>query len=84
VHLAYPVGDPTSAGPREFAMAADLGFATAVTTRKGMLFPAHAQHLHALPRLSVNGEWQDIDMMDMLLTGVPFLAWNRGRRVVTA
>jgi peptidoglycan/xylan/chitin deacetylase (PgdA/CDA1 family) len=84
VHLAYPVGDPTSAGPREFAMAADLGFATAVTTRKGMLFPAHAQNLHALPRLSVNGEWQDIDMMDMLLTGVPFLAWNRGRRVVTA
>ena len=84
VHLAYPVGDPTSAGPREFALAQELGFATAVTTRKGMLFPAHAKHLTALPRLSVNGEWQDIDMMDILLTGVPFMAWNRGRRVVTA
>jgi peptidoglycan/xylan/chitin deacetylase (PgdA/CDA1 family) len=84
VHLAYPVGDPTSAGPREFAMARELGFETAVTTRKGMLFPAHAEHLTALPRLSVNGEWQNLDFMDALLTGMPFLVWNRGRRVITA
>ena len=32
-HLAYPVGDPTSVGPREMAIAADLGFSSAVTTR---------------------------------------------------
>ena len=25
-HLAYPVGDPVSAGPREFRIAAELGF----------------------------------------------------------
>jgi peptidoglycan/xylan/chitin deacetylase (PgdA/CDA1 family) len=83
VHFAYPVGDRTSAGPRDFAIAAELGFSTAVTTRKGMLFPDHAKALHALPRLSVNGDWQDLDMMDVLLSGVPFLFWNRGRRVVT-
>src|ERR1019366_4155469 len=40
-HLAYPVGDPTSAGPREFRIAAELGFKTAVTTRPGVLFKAH-------------------------------------------
>ena len=40
-HLAYPVGDRTSAGPREFAIAAELGFKTAVTTRPGVLFPEH-------------------------------------------
>ena len=34
-HLSYPVGDPTSAGPREFRIAAELGFKTAVTTRPG-------------------------------------------------
>jgi peptidoglycan/xylan/chitin deacetylase (PgdA/CDA1 family) len=28
-HLSYPVGDPGSAGPREFAIAADLGFSSA-------------------------------------------------------
>ena len=39
-HLAYPVGDPTSAGPREFRIAAELGFKTAVTTRPGVLFTA--------------------------------------------
>ena len=40
-HLSYPVGDPTSAGPREFGIAAELGFKTAVTTRPGVLFAAH-------------------------------------------
>ena len=51
-HLAYPVGDPTSAGPREFRIAAELGFKTAVTTRPGVLFKAHRDHLTALPRIS--------------------------------
>ena len=57
-HLAYPVGDPTSAGPREFRIAAELGFKTAVTTRPGVLFKAHRDHLTALPRISVNGDFQ--------------------------
>ena len=79
--LAYPVGDPTSAGPREFALARDLGFASAVTTRPGMLFAAHARHLTALPRVSVNGNWQDAGYLEVLLSGAPFALWNRGRRV---
>lgn len=83
-HLAYPVGDPTSAGPREFALAAELGFASAVTTRPGMLFPEHAGHLTALPRLSVNGHWQDRAFLEVLLSGAPFALWNRGRRVNVA
>ena len=57
-HLAYPVGDPTSAGPREFRIAAELGFKTAVTTRPGVIFKVHRDHLTALPRISVNGEFQ--------------------------
>src|ERR1700674_2235075 len=32
---AFPVGDPTSAGRREFRLAAELGFKTGVTTRAG-------------------------------------------------
>jgi peptidoglycan/xylan/chitin deacetylase (PgdA/CDA1 family) len=80
-HFAYPYGDPGSAGPREFAFAEKLGFETAVTTRPGMIFPEHAGHLHALPRLSVNGLWQDIATFDVLLSGAPFALWNRGRRV---
>jgi len=83
-HFAYPVGDATSAGPREFALARELGFATAVTTRPGMLFPAHAKRLTALRRLSVNGAWQDAGTLETLLTGAPFWVWNRGRRVAEA
>jgi peptidoglycan/xylan/chitin deacetylase (PgdA/CDA1 family) len=80
-HLAYPVGDPKSAGPREFDLAGDLGFTSAVTTRPGMLFPAHRDHIHALPRLSLNGNWQSLDSLEVLLSGVPFALWNKGRRV---
>ena len=80
-HLAYPVGDPTSAGPREFALARQIGYASAVTTRPGMVFPQHAAHLTALPRVSINGNWQDIGFVEVLLSGAPFALWNRGRRV---
>jgi peptidoglycan/xylan/chitin deacetylase (PgdA/CDA1 family) len=83
-HLAYPVGDPTSAGPREFTLAAELGFASAVTTRPGMLFSGHRAHVHALPRLSLNGNWQTLDSLEVLLSGVPFALWNRGRRINVA
>ena len=82
--FAYPVGDPTSAGEREFALAREAGYANAVTTRPGMLFPEHAAHLFALPRVSLNGLWQDLGYLDVLLTGAPFRVWNRGRRLNVA
>ncbi|RDJ23300.1 polysaccharide deacetylase [Bosea caraganae] len=80
-HFAYPVGDPGSAGPREFALAREAGFASAVTTRPGHLFAEHAAHLHALPRVSLNGYHQSDVAVRALLSGLPFLAWNRGRKV---
>jgi peptidoglycan/xylan/chitin deacetylase (PgdA/CDA1 family) len=80
-HFCYPVGDPTSAGRREFALAAELGFASAVTTRPGMIFPEHQDYFHALPRLSVNGRHQSLAALDVLLSGAPFALMNRGRRV---
>jgi peptidoglycan/xylan/chitin deacetylase (PgdA/CDA1 family) len=79
--FCYPVGDPTSAGPREFKLARELGFRIGVTTRPGMLFPQHAEHTLALPRVSLNGLWQDRRSLDVLLTGAPFWLWNRGRRL---
>ena len=81
-HLAYPVGDVTSAGPREAALARALAFASAVTTRPGMIFSEHVAHPTALPRLSLNGHWQSLANLEVLLSGVPFALWNRGRRVV--
>ncbi len=83
-HLAYPVGDPTSAGPREFRIAADLGFKTAVTTRPGVLFKAHRGHLTALPRVSVNGEFQRSRYFKVLMSGAATAMWNGFRRVNVA
>jgi peptidoglycan/xylan/chitin deacetylase (PgdA/CDA1 family) len=80
-HLAYPVGDPGSAGTREFRLASEAGFATAVTTRPGHLFAGYRDHLTALPRVSINGLHQTDAAVRALLSGVPFLVWNRGRRV---
>lgn len=68
-HLAYPIGDPTSAGPREFRLAQELGFKTAVTTRPGVLFSRHRKHLMALPRISLNGEFQRMRYVRVLLSG---------------
>ena len=83
-HLSYPVGDPTSAGPREFRIAAELGFKTAVTTRPGVLFKAHRDYLTALPRISVNGEFQQLRYLKVLMSGAGTALWNRFRRVNAA
>lgn len=83
-HFAYPVGDPTSAGPRDFALAREAGFATAVTTRPGLLFPEHHAHLTALPRVSLNGHFQSLRYLDVLLSGAPFALFNRFRKVNAA
>ncbi len=76
-HFAFPYGDETSAGPRDFDLARKAGYATAVTTRKGMLFPAHKDHLTALPRFSLAGEYQNIRYVETLLSGLPFALLNR-------
>jgi peptidoglycan/xylan/chitin deacetylase (PgdA/CDA1 family) len=80
-HLAYPVGDRSAAGPRDFGLCAEAGFRTGVTTRPGLLFRDHAAHLHALPRVSLNGEFQDLRFVDELLNGAPFALLNRLKRV---
>ncbi len=50
VHFAYPFGHADACGPREAQIARAAGFRTAATTRRGTLFPAHLDHLYALPR----------------------------------
>jgi peptidoglycan/xylan/chitin deacetylase (PgdA/CDA1 family) len=83
-HLAYPVGDTTSAGPREFRIASELGFKTAVTTRPGVVFHEHHRHLTALPRISLNGEHQQLRYVRVLLSGAATALWNGFRRLDVA
>jgi peptidoglycan/xylan/chitin deacetylase (PgdA/CDA1 family) len=83
-HLAYPYGDKIAAGPREFALARTTGFKTAVTTRPGMIFPESADHLTALPRVSLNGNYQDTRILPVLTSGAATAMWNGFRRVDAA
>ena len=80
-HFAFPYGYPAAAGERDFRLAQQAGFETALTTRHGVLYPAHANHLHALPRISLNGNFQAKRYVDTLMSGLPTRLQNRGRQL---
>lgn len=71
-HLSYPIGSPTSAGPREYEIARDLGFDTAVTTIPGGLYHHSRNALHSLPRVSFNGLFQSRRYVDVFATPALF------------
>lgn len=82
-HFCYPYGDIASAGPREFAIARNMGVGSAVTTAKGMINADRPHGLTALPRVSLNGEYQRTFYLEALLSGLPFACYDlvaRARR----
>lgn len=82
-HFAFPYGSADAAGPREFKIAGELGLATAVTTRKGLLYSDHANDTAALPRLSLNGDYQDLSYVRTLLSGLPFALMHAAAHIKT-
>lgn len=68
-HFAYPYGASHSAGPREFALCREIGLRTAVTTRMANVFPADRDRFHALPRLTLNGDYQGRPLLELLTSG---------------
>lgn len=83
-HLSYPFGDRAASAAREFELAAELGFKTAVTARSGVLFAAHSQYLTALPRIAVDGNYQRLRYLRVLLSGTATALQNGFRRVDAA
>lgn len=79
-HFSFPYGDETSATQRDFDIAASLGLASAVTTRKGLIHAAPRHCLTGLPRVSLNGDYQRSRYVEVLLTGAPFALWDMLRR----
>jgi peptidoglycan/xylan/chitin deacetylase (PgdA/CDA1 family) len=82
--FAYPYGDETSAGPRDFDLIRKAGFEAALTTRRGLIHPQHEHHLTALPRVTLNGNFQKLRYVDVLMSGSAFALWNGFRRVKAA
>jgi peptidoglycan/xylan/chitin deacetylase (PgdA/CDA1 family) len=80
-HFAYPFGDVTAAGSREFAYAEELRIKTAVTTRPGVIFRDHHKHLTSLPRISLNGDYQRLRYLRVLESGAATAIENRCRRI---
>ena len=83
-HFAFPYGDAGSAAARDFRLAREAGYAAAVTTRKGLVYPAHREHKHALPRVSLNGDYQSLRYVDVLASGTAFALFNRFRQLDVA
>ncbi len=75
-HFAYPYGDESAASDREFALARDAGFMTGVTTRPGVLKARHINTPTALPRISLNGSFQDERYLPILTSGTATALWN--------
>jgi peptidoglycan/xylan/chitin deacetylase (PgdA/CDA1 family) len=84
LHFCYPYGDRSAAGVREFAATKAAGFKTAVTTRPGMIYPESADHLAALQRVSLNGNYQDARILPVLTSGTATAMWNGFRRIDAA
>ena len=83
LHFAYPYGYASAVGCREVGFVADAGYVSAVTTRHGVLRAEHAGFLHALPRISINGRYQNLAHIRTMLSGVTTPLANAGKMVVT-
>lgn len=83
-HFSYPYGSDASVGHREYEMAQELGLATSVTTQAGLLQPGHVDAMMALPRLTLDGSFQKMRYVSVMLSGAPFalrdLAERRSQR----
>lgn len=82
-HMAYPYGYAAAVSERDAALAESAGYASAVTTRHGLLQRDHARHLHALPRISLNGRYQKPAYIRTMLSGITTPLANGGKLVVT-
>ncbi|WP_153768014.1 polysaccharide deacetylase family protein [Labrenzia sp. CE80] len=71
--FAYPYGGDSAVGSREIQAVRDSAIRVAVTTRPNVLKGKHIGELLCLPRISLNGHFQQISFVRTLLGGVPFI-----------
>jgi peptidoglycan/xylan/chitin deacetylase (PgdA/CDA1 family) len=67
-HFAFPYGRSADCGPRDFALARQAGFASAATTRKGLV--RSGQDAFSIPRNTMNGAHRSAAAMELHLTGL--------------
>ena len=72
--IAFPYGYPAAAGEREAKLAAEAGFAASFTTQPGYVAEGAR---HGLPRVSLNGLYQDPSLFAPLLHPAPWRLRDR-------
>jgi peptidoglycan/xylan/chitin deacetylase (PgdA/CDA1 family) len=77
LHFAYPFGSATQVGTREFRLAREAGYVSAVTTRVANVF--RGSDFHALPRLY----GATAEELDIQLSGIVSAVRYGGRRIVS-
>ncbi|MBB3396778.1 MULTISPECIES: polysaccharide deacetylase family protein [unclassified Rhizobium] len=70
--FAYPYGTREAATQRQAAIAREVGFDIAVTTQPGVVTQRSLGSLTYLPRLSINGIYQNVRYVSGLASGIPF------------
>lgn len=70
--VAYPYGTKQSVCERDYAIARQAGFDVAVTTQPGTLKDGAARSMTGLPRISLNGFYQEARYVSALASGIPF------------
>ena len=70
VHFAYPFGNHGSYGRQHLLLAADAGFASAVTAVPGVVWPQGRSDLYALPRIAWDGRRRSLRAMRVMLSGM--------------
>ncbi|WP_434052449.1 MAG: polysaccharide deacetylase family protein [Roseibium sp.] len=78
-HFAYPYGKSHAVSLRDAELLRDIGFSSSVTTLPGVLQSVNARDPMMLPRVSLNGRFQDPAVVDQYLTGAPFALYRAAR-----
>lgn len=69
-HFAYPFGGREDYDRKHAAMAADSGFASAVSAVPGVVHRGGRSNLHELPRISWDGRQRSLLVMRVMLSGM--------------
>jgi peptidoglycan/xylan/chitin deacetylase (PgdA/CDA1 family) len=69
-HFAYPFGDRASFGRQHVRIAAEAGFASAVTALPGLIRLSNPPDLHALPRIAWQQRRHSLRALRVMLSGV--------------
>ncbi|MGI2035190.1 polysaccharide deacetylase family protein [Rhizobium panacihumi] len=77
--FAYPYGTASAVSQRDKDLARELGFDLAVTTRPGTISDALSDRMTGLPRISLNGYYQQPRYVSALASGLPFALSTKPR-----